>query len=121
MQSKRNRELVPTARQLRRAMTKEERHLWYDFLRTYPVHFTRQRVIGRFIVDFYCARAKIAVEVDGAQHYDAENAAYDAERTTILQGYGIRVCRIPNNAVNQDFASVCTYIDEVVKDVLCDK
>ena len=67
MQSKHNKELVPFARQLRKEMTKEERHLWYDFLRDYPIRFKRQKVFGKYIVDFYCATAKLAVElgVDG--------------------------------------------------------
>ncbi len=72
MQSKHNKELTPLAKQLRREMTKEERHLWYDFLRTYPVRFSRQKALGRYIVDFYSAKAKLVIELDGSQHYGAE-------------------------------------------------
>ena len=61
--------LTPRARELRKNMTPEERHLWYDFLRTYPVRFLRQKVVGEYILDFYCASVKLAVEVDGTQHY----------------------------------------------------
>ena len=68
MQSKHNEQLVPFAKQLRKEMTKEERHLWYDFLRTYPVRFTRQKVLGRYIADFYSAEAKLVIELDGSQH-----------------------------------------------------
>ena len=52
MQSKHNKQLVPLAKQLRKEMTKEERHLWYDFLRSYPVRFSRQKVLGKYIADF---------------------------------------------------------------------
>ncbi len=114
MQSKHNKELTPLARQLRREMTKEERHLWYDFLRTYPVRFSRQKVLGRYIVDFYSAKAKLVIELDGSQHYGAEQVAKDAERTAFLNGYGLQVIRIPNHEVSENFEGVCAYIDAVV-------
>ena len=114
MQSKHNKELTPLARQLRREMTKEERHLWYDFLRTYPVRFSRQKVLGRYIVDFYSAKAKLVIELDGSQHYGAEQVAKDAERTAFLNGYGLQVVRIPNHEVSENFEGVCAYIDAVV-------
>lgn len=69
MQRKFNKQLVPFARELRKEMTKEERHLWYDFLRTYSVRFTRQKILGRYIADFYCAEAKLIIELDGSQHF----------------------------------------------------
>ena len=81
MQSKHNKQLVPFARQLRKEMTKEERHLWYDFLRTYPVRFSRQTVLGKYIADFYSAEVKLVIELDGSQHYEDMNAEKDAERT----------------------------------------
>ena len=115
MQSKHKKQLVPLARQLRREMTKEERRLWYDFLRTYPVRFLRQRVIGNYIVDFYCAQAKLVIELDGSQHYEADAAQKDAERTTFLEQYGLRVLRFANNEVNENFSGVCEYIDLAVK------
>ncbi len=114
MQSKHNKELTPLAKQLRREMTKEERHLWYDFLRTYPVRFSRQKVLGRYIVDFYSAKAKLVIELDGSQHYGAEQVAKDAERTAFLNGYGLQVIRIPNHEVSENFEGVCAYIDVVV-------
>ena len=70
MQPKHNKQLVPLAKQLRKEMTKEERHLWYDFLRSYPVRFSRQKVLGKYIADFYCAEAKLVIELDGSQHYE---------------------------------------------------
>ena len=89
MQSKHNRQLVPLAKQLRKKMTKEERHLWYDFLRSYPVRFSRQKVLGKYIADFYSAEAKLVIELDGSQHYEIGNAQKDDERTEFLKGYGL--------------------------------
>ena len=81
MQSKHNKQLVSLARALRKNMTKEERRLWYDFLRDYPVRFSRQKVLGRYIADFYSAEAKLIIELDGSQHYEDENIRKDARRT----------------------------------------
>ena len=118
MQSKHNAQLVPLAKQLRKEMTKEERHLWYDFLRTYPVRFSRQKVLGKYIADFYSAEANLVIELDGSQHYEDANKIQDAERTAFLEGYGLRVIRIPNNEVNLNFCEVCEYIDTAVKQSL---
>ena len=118
MDYKHNKNLVANAKSLRKNMTKEERHLWYDYLRSYPVRFLRQRVIGKYIVDFYCAEAKLIVELDGSQHYEGENIEKDAQRTAFLGGYGLRVIRIPNNEVKQNFRGVCAYIDAVVRQSL---
>ena len=118
MQYKHNKRLVPFARQLRKEMTKEERHLWYDFLRTYPVRFSRQKVLGKYIADFYSAQAKLIIELDGSQHYEAIYAEKDVERTVFLKGYGLTIIRIPNNEVNNNFRGVCEYIDAVVKQSL---
>ena len=118
MQSKHNKQLVPFAKQLRKEMTKEERHLWYDFLRTYPIRFLRQKVLGKHIVDFYCAKAQIVIELDGSQHYEEQNIAKDAERTAFLESYGLKVIRIPNNEINENFEGVCEYIDLAVKQSL---
>jgi len=112
---KNNPKLKTAARELRRSMTKEERHLWYDALCVYSPRFTRQHPLGNYIVDFYCAAAHLAVELDGGQHYDAEHAAKDAERTRQLALLGIAVIRFPNNAVKQQFQAVCETIDRCVK------
>ena len=114
MQPKHNKELTPLAKQLRREMTKEERHLWYDFLRTYPVRFSRQKVLGKYIVDFYCAKAKLVIELDGSQHYEEDKSKKDAERTEFLDRYGLYVIRIPNHEVRENFEGVCAYIKAVV-------
>ena len=115
MQPKHNKELTPLAKQLRSEMTKEERHLLYDFLRTYPIRFSRQKVLGRYIVDFYSAKAKLVIELDGSQHDETDRVEKDAERTAFLNGYGLQVIRIPNHEVNENFEGVCAYIDAVVR------
>ena len=121
MQSKHNKQLVPFARQLRKEMTKEERHLWYDFLRTHPVRFSRQKVLGKFIADFYSAEAKLVIELDGSQHYENSNVVKDAERSAFLEGYGLTIVRIPNNEITRNFRGVCEYIDTAVKQSLSQK
>ena len=118
MQSKHNKQLVPLAKQLRKEMTKEERHLWYDFLRKYPVRFSRQKILGKYIVDFYSAEAKLVIELDGSQHYESNSIEKDADRTAFLENYGLTVIRIPNNEVSQNFRGVCEYIDIAVKQSL---
>ena len=112
---KHNPDLIPTARILRQEMTKEEKHLWYDFLKNYPIRFTRQKIITHYIADFYCAKAKLVIELDGAQHNTAEGRAYDEERTEFLKKYGLVVLRIPNNQINDNFEVMCKYIDSIVR------
>ena len=68
-----------------------------------------------FIVDFYCHAAKLVIELDGSQHYEPQGLAYDEERTSILQKYGLEVLRFSNNDVNTDFRAVCEQIDHTVK------
>ena len=121
MQSKHNKQLVPFAKQLRKEMTKEERHLWYDFLRTHSVRFSRQKVLGKYIADFYSAEAKLVIELDGSQHYEDDNLEKDAERTAFLEGYGLTIIRIPNNEVSRNFRGVCEYIDVAVRQSLSQK
>ena len=116
MQSKHNKQLVPLARALRKNMTKEERRLWYDFLRDYPVRFSRQKVLGRYIADFYSAEAKLIIELDGSQHYEDENIRKDARRTEFLEAYGLRIIRVANNEITENFDGVCGYIDAVVRE-----
>ena len=102
-----NEALTSNAKKLRREMTKEERHLWYDFLKSLPETFHRQKVIGKYIVDFYCASAKIVIELDGSQHYDDEGLLSDKERDRYLDSLGITVLRYSNLEVNQNFTGVC--------------
>lgn len=123
MQIKSNRNLVPNAKKLRKEMTKEERHLWYDYLRDYPMKFNRQKILGKYIVDFYCAKAKLVVELDGSQHFEEDNIEKDNTRTMFLEEYGLTVLRVPNSEVNNNFRNVCEYIDYIVKQKTkeCDK
>ncbi len=118
MDYKHNKNIVSNAKNLRNNMTKEERHLWYDFLKNHPLRFQRQKIIGKYIVDFYCAEAKLVIELDGSQHFEAEGIEKDAERTDFLAAYGINVIRIPNNEVFRNFRAVCEYIDLQVRQSL---
>ena len=118
MDRKHNKNIVPFAKELRKNMTKEERHLWYDFLRNYPIKFTRQKVLGKYIADFYCAKANLVVELDGSQHYEDVGLMNDEKRTQYLEQYGIKVIRISNLDVLKNFEGVCMYIDNEVKQSL---
>lgn len=108
--------LIPRAKELRSNATPQENHLWYDFLRTYPIRFQRQKTIDRFIVDFYCHRAKLVVELDGSQHFTEEGMAYDQERSDVLAGYGLYVRRFNNLEIDQNFSAVCEEIHRLVQE-----
>lgn len=88
-------------------MTKEERHLWYDFLKELPVTIHRQKIIGRYIVDFYCASAGLVIELDGSQHYFDDGIESDKIRDSYLNSLGLTVLRYSNDDVNNSFESVC--------------
>jgi very-short-patch-repair endonuclease len=109
--------LASLARELRKNMTLEERILWYQYLRTYPVQWNRQKVIGPYIVDFYCKRAKLIIELDGSQHYDPEHAAHDQERTAYLNSLGYTVLRFANTDVKTNLSGVCAAIDRAVQNL----
>ena len=108
------------ARRLRREMTPQERKLWYLFLRKYPVKIYKQRIIGRFIVDFYCASAKLVIELDGSQHYEPQGVAYDSERSEYLKALGLEVLRFSNREIDREFPGVCTQIDRTIQNRLQD-
>ena len=118
MDRKHNSDLTANARTLRKNMTKEERHLWYDFLKSYPVRFLRQKVIDNYIVDFYCHSARLIIELDGSQHYEEKALLKDKIRTEIIEKRNLTVVRIPNNEINKNFDGVCQYIDAFVKQSL---
>lgn len=118
MNYKHNSKLTANARLLRKNMTKEERHLWYDFLKDYPVRFLRQKVIDNYIVDFYCHDAGLIIELDGSQHYHEKGLLNDRIRTERLASRNLTVIRIPNNIINTDFRTACEYIDFLVKESL---
>lgn len=110
-----NKENIPLAKTLRKNMTPWERKLWYDFLRNYPVRFQRQKAIGNYIVDFYCAKAGLVIELDGGGHYAARQAQKDNLRTQELESMKITVLRICNLDVERNFKGVCEYIDLAVQ------
>ena len=115
MERKHNTKLTCNAKALRKNMTKEERHLWYDFLRSYPVRFLRQKVIDNYIADFYCHEARLIIELDGSQHYEEKGLIKDKIRTEKIESRNLTVIRIPNNEINNNFRGVCEYIDWRVK------
>ncbi|MBE5742443.1 MAG: endonuclease domain-containing protein [Clostridiales bacterium] len=102
-----NPRLTKNAQFLRKNMTKEERRLWYDFLKNLPQVFNRQKVIGKYIVDFYCASVQLAIEIDGSQHFEERNILYDKERDEYLNSIGITVLRYTNLEINFKFKEVC--------------
>ena len=113
-------ELLRRSQELRKQMTKEERHLWYDFLKTYPVQFKRQYTVGVYIVDFYCYSAKLIIELDGSQHFEPKAMEYDAMRTEYLQNQDFLVLRFSNADVMAQFRAVCETIDTAVKNRMRD-
>ena len=102
-----NPKLKAFAQKLRRDMTKEERHLWYDFLKDLPITVNRQKVIGNYIADFYCANAKLIIEIDGTQHYEDEGIKSDKKRDEFFKELGIKVLRYSNEDVNNNFDGIC--------------
>ena len=110
-----NKENVALARELRKNLTKEEKHLWYEYLKpyrqTFGIAFTKQKVIGNYIVDFYCPKANLAIELGGSQHYEEDALFYDAKRTEYLNRHGIVVLRYSNRDIHTRFKEVCDDID----------
>ncbi len=114
MVTRKNKEMVSVAQKMRKTMTPYERKLWFLFLQKHPVRFYRQRVIDSFIADFYCASAKLVIEIDGTQHYTAQGLQYDRERTAIIENYGIQVLRFSNEDIESRFTHVCATINAIV-------
>ena len=110
MNYRHNPKLTENAKELRKHMTKEEKHLWYDFLKDHPERFLRQKVIDDYIADFYCHKAKLVIELDGTQHYEPEGLRQDAVRDDYLKSQGLTLLRIPNNAIKENFPGVCEEI-----------
>ena len=110
-----NKKLKTNARKLRKTMTKEERHLWYDCLKHLPITVHRQKILGNYIVDFYIAHPKIVIELDGSQHYEDNGIQYDAMRTNAFEERNLMVIRIPNKEVMRNFSGVCEHIDTCVR------
>ena len=106
------------AKNLRKKATPQEKHLWYDFLSTYKVRFQRQKAIDNFIADFYCCKAKLIIEIDGAQHRTASGKIKDELRTESLEGYDLTVVRFTNQQIDESFYEVCEFIDKTVSSLL---
>lgn len=115
---KHNKKLTSLAQNLRKQMTKEEQQLWYRYLREYPIQFRRQVTCGQYILDFYCAKAKLAIELDGSQHYEPEAVKEDTVRTQYLESLGVMVLRFPNNAIWDNLNGVCEQIDITINERL---
>ena len=110
-----NRDNIKKARELRKNQTPRERKLWYDFLRNYPVKFRRQQPIDNYILDFYCPKAKLGIELDGGGHYSDEKMRYDNNRSRVIENAGIKVIRYCNLDIDNNFYNVCESIDREVK------
>ncbi|MBQ2988910.1 MAG: endonuclease domain-containing protein [Clostridia bacterium] len=113
-----NKENIPLAKALRKNMTPWEQKLWYNFLRNYPVRFQRQKAIGNYIADFYCAKARLIIELDGGGHYTTEQRIKDEQRTNDLNAMHLTVVRICNLDIDRNFRGVCAYIDRLVQNSL---
>lgn len=106
-----DKKLKSRADELRKNMTQQEWNLWYFYLRNHRLKWYRQRIIDRFIVDFYCHAAKLVIEIDGKQHYTEQGIVYDTERTQVLQGYGLKVLRYTNQQLVDNFQEICWDIE----------
>ena len=113
-----NKNNIPLAKELRKNATKQENHLWYDFLSKYEIKFQRQKAIDNFIADFYCHKARLVIELDGSQHYTEDGKERDSFRTEILEGYDLNIIRFMNRDVDDNFDGVCKYIDIVTKKLI---
>ena len=96
-------------------MTPQEGLLWYKFLKKYPAKIMRQRIVGNYIVDFYCSKSKLIIELDGSQHFEENNAEYDKIRTDYFNSLGLKVIRFTNYEIKYNFDSVCILIDSEIK------
>ena len=110
----RNKSLRDRSSELRNNTTKQENHLWYDFLKKCRLQFYRQRIIGNYIVDFYCPKAKLVIELDGSHHFEKENSEYDFIRTEYLNSLGLRVIRFSNRDIDNNFSAVCQAVEEAI-------
>ena len=113
-----NKNNIVRAKALRKNATPQEKKLWYQYLNKYPLRFQRQKAIGDYIADFYCAKARLVVELDGRGHNLSQQFEKDEARTEYLQSVGLAVLRIKNTDIDNNFAGVCSYIDQTVKDRL---
>ncbi|MBR0541305.1 MAG: endonuclease domain-containing protein [Clostridia bacterium] len=111
-----NKNNIKKARGLRKSATPFENKLWYEFLNTYPIRFQRQKAIGNYIADFYCAKAGLIIELDGGGHYNVQSAQRDIKRTADLEKMNLKVIRFSNIDINKHFQEVCENIDSAVQE-----
>ncbi|HJI28440.1 MAG TPA: endonuclease domain-containing protein [Veillonellaceae bacterium] len=114
----RHTQILGYAKNLRKNMTEQERKLWFTFLKNHPIRFYRQKIVDKYILDFYCHRAKLAIEIDGSQHYEDKQETYDFERTAYLKKLGILVIRYTNRDISLHFIEVKKDIDRILQDRL---
>ncbi len=110
--------LLPKAKTLRKTMTSHERKLWYLFLRKYPIKIYKQRIIDHYIADFYCAKAKLVIEIDGSQHYTEQGQYADGNRNYVFEKYGLKVMRFSNREIDKEFDAVCEAIHNKVQSAI---
>ena len=115
-----NKSNIPLTHTLRREMTKWEKHLWYDYLNDYSVRFQRQKPIGEYIVDFYCAKTNLAIELDGGYHNAEKQYFEDMQRATALRELGVEIIRFKNSELDTEFEKVCKQINYIVQKRLKD-
>lgn len=115
MRVTKNNGMLETAKKLRKELTPQERKLWYLFLRKYPVKIYKQRIIASYVVDFYCASARLVIEVDGLQHFSQQGIESDKHRTAVLKSFDLEVLRFTNHEVDKEFTAVCETIDFAIK------
>ena len=111
---KHNSKLTPNAKKLRQEMTEEEKKLWYTFLKDFTVRFLRQKVIDEYIVDFYCSKAKLVIELDGSQHYEQNKEIKDRTRDKRLEERGLKILRFSNYDLHKNFKGICEHIYNIV-------
>ena len=112
---------IVLAKNLRKRATPQEKHLWYDFLNNYEIKFQRQKAIGEYIVDFYCPSLKIAIEIDGRQHYSKQGLENDKIRTEEISKQGVQIIRITNRQIDKDFNWICEYLDTEIQKIKSNK
>lgn len=113
-----NKDINMNVKKLRNSMTEEEKKLWYQYIRSFPVRFSRQKPIDKFILDFYSATCRVGVELDGSQHDSGQGKRHDEERTKILNAYGVTIIRFTNEQIRNEFGDVCRQIDAKVKELM---
>ena len=106
-----NESLKKYAVEMRKKQTDEEKKVWYQILKGRTPKFHRQRIIGNYIVDFYCPQLRLAIEIDGYQHFYEENIEYDNKRTEYIESQDIYILRFENTEVNKDIEYVRLIID----------